>query len=247
MEKQSSINIAIITAGGIGTRMGKEIPKQFIEIKDKPVIVHTIQCFQNNENIDKIILVGLEGWIPILRDYIIDYELTKVSSIIKGGDTNFESIKKGVIEAYQRFGETNIIVMHDGIRPNLSDEVIDDSLRVCKEFGNSTSVINCAEVMMLTEDKVCSTSHIHRDKLMRTQTPQSYYIKDLVDLYKEADERGITNSTSLCSLMVELDKKVYFSKGSEKNIKLTIPEDISIFEALLEIERGKEYAKKLTK
>ncbi len=238
------MNIAIITAGGIGARMGNKTPKQFIKINKKPIIVYTLERFENNDNIDKIILVCLKKWQKKLEKFTIDYNITKVCSIIEGGETNFESIKKGVMEAHSKFKDDDIVIMHDGIRPNVSGEVIDDSLRVCKEFGNSTSVIQCVEVMMLTEDKICSTSHVHRDKLMRAQTPQAFHIGELIELYKEADKKGITNSTSLCSLFVELGRKVYLSKGSEANIKLTVPVDIEILKTLLKNERRVNNARK---
>lgn len=227
---------AIITAGGVGLRMGNEIPKQFIEVERKPIIIHTIKAFEDNSNIDQIVIVCLEEWKPILEQHIKDNEIKKVISIISGGETNFESIKKGVLESVNF--NTDITIMHDGIRPNISQEVIDDTIRVCKKKGNATATTKCVEVMLYSDDGETATSHIHRDKLKRAQTPQAFHLQELLEVYDKAKDIGITNSTSLCSLMVETGKQVYFSTGSDKNIKITIPEDIDIFKAYLEIEKN---------
>lgn len=232
-----SKNIAVIIAGGVGNRMGQDIPKQFLNVYDKPVIVYTMECFQRHPDIDGIIVVCLEGWKDVLRAYANQFNITKLVSVINGGNSGFESIRNGIYEAKKLYFDNDVILIHDAIRPNLSSDIISSNIVVCREKGNAITVVPCQEAMLYTEDKISSSKSIDRSSLLRTQTPQAFFIKDLYALHQEAIEKGITNSIASCTLMVELGKTVYFSPGSEKNIKLTTPDDIEIFKALLNSER----------
>lgn len=236
MEK-SSKNIAIIIAGGVGNRMGQDIPKQFINVHDKPVIVYTMECFQKHPDIDSIIVVCLDGWADVLRAYANQFNITKLVSIVKGGNSGFESIRNGVYEAKRLYSDNDVILIHDGIRPNLSSDIISNNIVVCREKGNAITSIPCREAMLYTEDSISSNKSIDRSSLLRTQTPQTFFIKDLYALHQEAIEKNVTDSVASCTLMVELGKEVYFSPGSEKNIKLTTTDDIEIFKALLNSEK----------
>ena len=236
MEK-SSKNIAIIIAGGVGNRMGQDIPKQFINVHDKPVIVYTMECFQKHPDIDSIIVVCLDGWADVLRAYANQFNITKLVSIVKGGNSGFESIRNGVYEAKRLYNDNDVILIHDGIRPNLSSDIISNNIVVCREKGNAITAIPCREAMLYTIDSISSNKSIDRSSLLRTQTPQTFFIKDLYTLHQEAIEKNVTDSVASCTLMVELGKEVYFSPGSEKNIKLTTTDDIEIFKALLNSEK----------
>lgn len=236
MEKRNK-NIAIIIAGGVGSRMGQSIPKQFLNVYDKPVLVYTMECFQKHPIIDAIIVVCLEGWCDVLKAYANQFNITKLVSVVSGGSTGFESIRNGVLEAKRLYNDEDIILIHDAIRPNLSSDIISNNIAICLEKGNAITAIPCHEAMLYTEDNISSDKVIDRNFLFRTQTPQTFFIKDLYNLHQEAIEKGITNSVASCTLMVELGKKVHFVSGSEKNIKLTTTDDIEIFKALLNSEK----------
>lgn len=232
------MNIALIIAGGTGHRMGQSIPKQFLNVNDIPVIVYTLQAFQNHPNIDAIEVVCLEGWHDILRAYAEQFGISKLENIVNGGKNGQDSIRNGLYDIASRHDDDDdIVLVHDGIRPNVSSEIISDNIRVCRKFGNAITVIPCNAAMLKTTDGLQSTSQVPRDNLKETQTPQTFFVKDLVAAHKEALSRGITNSVASCTMYIELGKKLYMSTGSEKNIKLTTPDDIDIFKALLSQKR----------
>ena len=230
-------NVAIIIAGGVGNRMGQNIPKQFINVYDKPVIIYTLECFQNHPLIDNIIVVCLDGWQSVMDAYAKQFNITKLVSIVTGGQTGFESIHNGVMEAKRLFNDDDIILIHDGIRPNVSDDIISNNLDVCIEKGNAITAIPCAEAMLLKNDIISSKEVIDRDKLVRTQTPQSFYIKDICHIHDEALQKGEVNTVASCTLAIEMGHEVFFSPGSEKNVKLTTVDDIEIFKALLNAKK----------
>ena len=236
------MNIALIIAGGSGQRMNQDIPKQFLNVNDKPVIIYTLEAFQRHPNIDKIEVVCLDGWQEILRAYCKQFGISKLANVVEGGENGQSSIRNGLWDLKEMYDENDLVLIHDAIRPMVSEEIISDAIRVCKKYGNSISVIPCAEAMLKTEDGVSSLEQIPRDNLKRTQTPQTFVLKDIVAAHEEALEKGITNSVASCTLYIELGKKLYFSAGSEKNIKLTTPDDIDIFKSLL-VTRQSEWMK----
>ena len=227
------MNIALIIAGGVGQRTNQDIPKQFINVNDKPVIVYTLEAFQNHKDIDAIEVVCLDGWHDILSAYAKQFNITKLHKIVSGGENGQASIRNGVYSISESFSEDDIILVHDAIRPMISEEIITDCINTCKEYGSAITSIPCAEAMLYTTDKLKSDKIISRDELLRTQTPQAFSVGRLKAAHEEALKRGITNSVASCTLMIELGEKVYFSKGSEKNIKLTTADDFEIFRALL--------------
>lgn len=231
------MNIALIIAGGSGQRMNQDIPKQFINVYDKPVIIYTLEAFQAHPDIDSIYVVCLEGWHEILKAYAKQFNITKLDNVINGGEFGQESIKNGIQAISKKFDENSIVLIHDAIRPMVSTEIISDNIAKCKKYGNSITVIPCQEAMLKSEDKYQSSESINRDYLWRTQTPQTFYLKDILSLHKEAISKGITNSVASCTLMIELNRKVYFASGSEKNIKLTTTDDLEIFKSLLKSKK----------
>lgn len=231
-------NVALIIAGGSGNRMHQDIPKQFITVNERPVIVYTLEAFEKHPNIDAIAVVCIEGWENILWAYARQFNISKLRYVIPGGQTGQESIRNGVMELEKHFDAKDFVLIHDAIRPMVSTEIISDNLRVAEQYGNAITVIPCAEAMMQTDDGAMSTETFPRDRLRRTQTPQAFRIGDICDLHRRALEAGITNSIASCTLMIEMGEKVYFSVGSEKNLKLTTVEDIDIFKALLMAKRS---------
>ena len=231
-------NIALIIAGGAGNRMHQDIPKQFLTVNEKPVIVYTLEAFQEHPEIDAIAVVCIEGWDQVLRAYARQFNITKLAHVAPGGRNGQDSIRNGIMELEKHYSPDDIVLIHDAIRPMVSAEIISDNIRVAREKGNAITVIPCAEAMLQTEDGMVSCGSYPRDRLKRTQTPQAFHIGFICDLHRRALEAGITNSVASCTLMIEMGEQVYFSAGSEKNIKLTTVEDIDIFKALLAAKRS---------
>lgn len=231
-------NIALLIAGGSGNRMGQSIPKQFLTVNERPVIIYTLEAFQKHPEIDVIAVVCIEGWSAVLQAYANQFNITKLKHIIPGGKNGQDSIRNGVYELEKYYDAKDIVLIHDAIRPLVSAEIISDCIRVTREKGNAITVIPCAEAMIQTENGLESVGSYPRDRLKRTQTPQGFHIGDICDLHRRALKKGITNSVASCTLKIELGEKVYFSMGSEKNIKLTTVEDIDIFKALLTEKRS---------
>ena len=231
-------NIALIIAGGVGARMNQDIPKQFINVYDKPVIIYTMEAFQRHPEIDGIEIVCLDGWHDMIRAYAKQFGIAKLENIVSGGKNGQDSIRNGLYDIIKRHNDDqDIVLIHDAIRPMVSETVISDNIRVCRGYGNAITVTPCTAAMLKTYDSLSTTEQVPRDNLKITQTPQAFFIKDIVEAHKEALEKGITNSVASCTLYIELGRKLYMSKGSEKNLKLTTAEDIEIFKALLNAKK----------
>ena len=227
------MNIGLIIAGGKGVRMGNVSPKQFIMVNNKPVIAYTLEAFQRHPAIDAIAVVCIEGWEDILSSYAEQYGITKLKHIVPGGSVGQESIKNGLDELAKHYDDDAIVLIHDAIRPMISEDVISDCIAQTVKYGNAITVIPCQEAMMQTDDLISSTAAYPRDHLKRTQTPQGFRLGGILKVHAKAKEMGITNSVASCTLMTEVGETVYFSAGSERNIKLTTPEDIEIFKVHL--------------
>lgn len=183
-------------------------------------------------------MVCIAGWEQVLWAYAKQFGITKLKYVVPGGKNGQDSIRNGVMELEKHYDPEDIVLIHDAIRPMVSAEIISDNIRVARQFGNATTVIPCAEAMLQTEDGVVSVGSYPRDRLKRTQTPQAFHIGAICDLHRRALQAGITNSVASCTLMIEMGEEVFFSAGSEKNIKLTTVEDIDIFKALLSAKRS---------
>lgn len=232
------MNIALIIAGGVGARMHQNIPKQFLTVDERPVIVYTLEAFQRHSDIDAIAVVCVEGWENMLWAYANQFNITKLKHVVPGGKNGQDSIRNGVYELEKHYGSDDIVLIHDAIRPMVSQEIISDCIIKTRKHGCAIAVIPCAEAMVITDDEESSCECYPRDQLKRTQTPQGFSIGKICDLHRRALEKGITNSVASVTLMIEMGEKVYFSAGSEKNIKLTTIEDIDIFKALLHVKRS---------
>ena len=227
------MNIALLTAAGSGTRMHQDIPKQFIHVDNKPVIIHTVEAFQKHPSVDAIIIVTLDSWIDVLWAYARQFNIDKLKWIVPGGETGQESIKKGLDKLKAELDDDTVVMVHDGNRPLVTTEIISDSLATFRKHGSAVAVIPCTEVVFESDDGVSSCQSIEREKLFRTQTPHTYTLGELFDAHAEAARRGIRNTAASCMLMKELGRMTWFSKGSEENLKITTVEDLRIFKALL--------------
>jgi 2-C-methyl-D-erythritol 4-phosphate cytidylyltransferase len=233
------MNIALIIAGGSGNRMGQDIPKQFMYVYDAPVIIHTLRCFQQHPDIGVIAVVCLAGWETVLQSYANQYNVTKLKFIFPGGKTGMESIHNGIYGLKDAgFDDDDLVLIHDAVRPLLSQDIISNNIAICKSYGYAITGIKCREAILESEDGFSSTSSIPRDTLVRTQTPQTFTLKNIINVHEEAALKGIMESVSSCTLCAELgDRVMHIVPGSEKNIKITTIEDLDILKALMHTSR----------
>ncbi|MBP5192323.1 MAG: 2-C-methyl-D-erythritol 4-phosphate cytidylyltransferase [Eubacterium sp.] len=235
------MNVAVIIAGGSGHRMGMDIPKQFINVYDKPVLVYTLESFQNHPQIDAIELVCIDGWHDVVWAYAKQYGIDKLKWIVSGGETGQESIRNGVYNLEDKCEADDIVVIHDGIRPLVDAEVLTDVIRTCKKFGNAvTSMPYNEQIFVVDEDdSTTTTKYIPRETLRRVATPQAYKFGILDEKYHEAFEKeiGIYGSSYTNTMMVELGERLHFASGSDKNIKLTTRDDLELFKAYIKTDK----------
>jgi len=239
------MNYALIIAGGSGNRMGQDIPKQFMHVDNCPVIIHTLMAFQRHPDIDGIAVVCLDGWQTVLQSYANQYSVTKMQWIFPGGTSGMESIHNGVWGLRDAgVGNDDLVLIHDAVRPLLSQDIISGNIAVCRKYGSAVTGIKCREAILESEDGFSTSTSISRDKLIRTQTPQTFKLGDIISAHEEAAARGIKDSVATCTLMAELGgREMHIVPGSEKNIKITTVEDLDILKALMHTER-EEWLKK---
>ncbi|MFS9140846.1 MULTISPECIES: IspD/TarI family cytidylyltransferase [Streptococcus] len=234
------MKIALLTASGIGSRIKQDIPKQFIHVDNRPLIIHTLEKFQNHPNIDEICVVVLKGWEEMLKTYARQFNITKLKYIVNGGETGQLSIYNGLNEIKKKNVDRQVTVLiHDGNRPMVSNEIIDDAFSTYSRYGNAVAAIPCVEVTFVldNESENHSISSLKRELLRRTQTPHIYNLDDILELHNRAIENGITEVAASCELMKMFGKETYFSMGSEKNLKITTLDDLEIFKALLKSKK----------
>ena len=226
---------ALIVAAGKGQRTRQDIPKQFINVYDKPIIIYTLEGFQKHPEISGIVVVCLDGWQDILKAYSKQYNITKLKKIVMGGNTVQESIRNGVFAMKEFCEDEDIVVLHDGIRPMVDSEVLSDVIATCKKYGNGVTSLPYNEQIFKKKDDFSTNEYIDRDTIRRVQTPQAYKFGKLIWAYTEAFEKeiGIYGSSYTNNMMVDLGETLYFAAGSDRNIKITTAEDIELFKALL--------------
>lgn len=226
---------AIVLAGGSGKRMGHDIPKQFIKVLDKPIIIYTLEGLQEHPKIDAIEVVCIDGWHDTLRDYAEKHGITKMKWIVSGGNTVQESIRNGVFFFEDKVSASDIVVVHDGIRPLVDREVLTDVIDKAIINGNAVSSLPYNEQIFVTEDGETTKQYIPRETLRRVSTPQAYRFDLLDRAYHEAFENGIgidgTHYTN--TMMTELGIRLHFAAGSDRNLKLTTDDDLALFRAYL--------------
>lgn len=233
------MNIAIVIAAGSGHRMGQDIPKQFINIYDKPVLLYTLEAFQNHPLIDAIEVVCLDGWQDMVWAYAKQFNITKLKWITPGGSTGQESIRNGVFHLADICKDDDIVIIHDGIRPLVDSSVLTDVIQVCREKGNGVTSMPYNEQIFIKDDEESTTRYIPRETLRRVSTPQAYKYGKLSWAYREAFEKkiGIYGSSYTNTMFVELGERLYFAAGSDRNIKLTTKDDLELFKAYLKAEK----------
>lgn len=235
------MTIGLVIAGGVGHRMGFDVPKQFVNVFDKPVLLYTLEGFEKHPLIDAIALVCIDGWQESVWAYAKKDDITKLKWIINGGTTAQESIRNGVFFLEDHCGEDDIVVIHDGIRPLIETGVLTDVINKAKLYGTAvTSMPYNEQIFVINpEDQTTTLQYIPRETLRRVSTPQGYRFDLLAQKYHEAFEKGIGiyGSSYTNTMMVELGVPLHFAAGSDKNIKLTTQDDLEMFKAYLIKER----------
>lgn len=229
------MNTAIIIAGGSGHRMQLDIPKQFINVNDKPIIIYTLEAFQKHPQIDNILVVCIDGWQDMLRAYAKQNHIDKLKWIVDGGETGQESIRNGVFALRDICKNDDIVIIHDGIRPLVEEAVLSDVIVKCGQYGNAVTSLPYNEQIFVKKDETTTTQYIPRETLQRVSTPQAYRYDKLLKGYERAfaEKIGIYGSSYANTMMVDLGETLHFAKGSDKNIKITTQDDLEIFKALI--------------
>lgn len=236
------MNLAIVIAGGSGTRMGLDIPKQFVNIYDKPVIIYTLEGFERHPMIDEIEVVCIDGWHDVLKAYARKFGITKLKRVVSGGKTGQESIRNGVFALEGYLSDDDTVIIHDGIRPLVDKEVLTDVIVTCRKYGNAVTSMPYNEQIFVVDDELSTVKYIPRETIRRVATPQAYKFGKLDKAYHEAFEKkiGIYGSSYTNTMMADLGERLYFAAGSDKNIKLTTRDDLELFKAYLKTEGGGE-------
>lgn len=231
------MTVAVVIAGGVGSRMGQSIPKQFISIYDKPILIYTLEGFEKHPQVDAIEVVCIDGWHDMLWAYAKQFGISKLKWVVSGGATGQESIRNGVFALRGVCAPDDTVIIHDGIRPLVDENVLSDVIDKCAIYGNAVTSLPYNEQIFVKTDEQTTRQYIPRETLRRVQTPQAYRFDKLDWAYQKAfdEEIGIYGSAYTNTMMVDLGETLYFAAGSEKNIKLTTKDDIELFKAMLEM------------
>ena len=236
------MNIAVIFAGGNGTRMNaKDRPKQFLLVHGKPIIVHTIEVFENHPEVDGIIVVCIKEWIDYMEEMKYRYRLDKIKKIVPGGNTGQMSIYNGLSAAAKVFGrDNNVVLIHDGVRPLIDDETISENIKCVKENGSAVTCSPVKETVVLIESDSAIGDVVPRNQSVIAKAPQSFWLDDILSMEEKAISEGQTNMVDSCTLMRYYGKKIYTVSGSYENIKITTPEDFFMFRAIYDERENKQ-------
>lgn len=236
------MNIAIIFAGGSGVRMGAGMPKQFLEINGKPIIIHTLDIFQNSPLIDKIYIACKKEYISRL-EYMLDYfRITKAKGVTEGGKSGQESIYNGLMYALRENPEDSIVLLHDGVRPFITEEVIEKNIESVQKYGTAVTCTPCFETPVISKSGEVVEEMPLRKYMFTAQAPQSFRLGEIVKAHEETrkmnpDYKDIADS---CNLFKNLGKEVHIVEGNRGNIKVTTPEDFYLLRALLQYRENEQ-------
>ena len=235
------MNIAIIFAGGTGQRMNsKTKPKQFLELHGKPIIIYTLEHFNNHELIDGIIVVCVEGWIAYCQKLVDKFHIEKVKAIIPGGETGMLSRFEGVKKANELYSDDTICLMHDGVRPMIDHDIISRNIESVENYGSGVTVAPAIETIAVrgVDNKVGQI--IDRSKCQMAKAPQSFRLRELINAHQKAVDDGMTDCIDTAYLMQLNGYEVYTVEGSAENIKITTPTDFYTFRALMDIRENSQ-------
>lgn len=236
------MNIGVIFAGGIGTRMhSKEKPKQFLELHGKPVIIYTLEHFEKNPEIDAVVIACLEEWIPYLNQLLYRYRIEKVKKVVPGGSTGQLSIYNGLCAAEEVAGEERAIVLiHDGVRPLITPQLLSDNIRCVKEHGSAITAGIVKETIVVVDENGCVEHVPSRDKSRVAKAPQSFWLEDILGVHRRALKDGVTSAIDSCTLMKQYGYNLFMVDGPYENIKITTPDDYYTMRALIDAKENSQ-------
>ena len=232
----------VIFAGGTGTRMkSSDIPKQFIEVCEKPIIIRTLEQFSKHPKVDRIVISCIAEWIDFLKEEIQRFNVKKIVEIVPGGMNGHQSIHNGLLKVEEFSTSKDIVLICDGVRPVISEVLITNCINNAEEFGTAVPVTPSIDSVLESMDgKICSKS-LPRGNMYITQAPQGYTVEKIIWAHKEAEKRNIESPTSSCELLIELGEEVHIFKGERENIKVTTPEDLYVLRSHYYYERYKSF------
>lgn len=239
------MNISVIFAGGSGTRMNtKSRPKQFLELNGKPIIIYTIELFDNHPEIDAIVVVCLESWIPFLEKMIKKFEITKVVKVVPGGVSGQDSIFKGLCAAEEYVNtlcttSDTLVLIHDGVRPLITEDTISDNIRVAREKGNCITCVPATETFVVTQNDGSLEIPSRKDSLI-ARAPQTFKLKDIISSHRLAQSEGHSDFIDSCTLMSHYGYHINTVIGPMENIKITTPTDFFIFRAMVQVHENQQ-------
>lgn len=235
-------NIAVIFAGGIGRRMNsRALPKQFLKLYGKEIIIYTLEHFQYHKEIDDIVIACVEDWIPFLENLVDRYRLTKVSKIVPGGATGQESIYHGILAAEKvAEKEKAMVLIHDGVRPLINSELITNCIASVREHGNAVTTVPSTETLIQSSDKKTVDGILTRSECFLARAPQCFILSDILKAHRRAIDEDKKDFIDSASLMLYYGTKLYMVEGPVENIKITTPMDYYTFKALTEAKENSQ-------
>lgn len=236
------MNIAIILAGGTGTRVGANVPKQFVKVRDKPILAYTLELFEANANIDAIEVVCHRDWVDVVRQICEEYTIKKKQWLCVGGDTFQASTMNGIYNLKGKIADDDIVVISFGVSPLTPQEDIDDSIRVCREHGNAIASADIDLCTCIKDNELSTTQNIIRETLKGFANPWTFRYGELYDAYEQAKALNILDTLEphTTSLYLSLGKRLWFSQCTTSHVKITRKEDVDVFEALLLLKEERE-------
>ncbi len=236
------MNIGVIFAGGVGSRMhSKDRPKQFLELYNKPIIIHTLEHFEYNSEIDVVVIACVENWIHHLEKLLYKFRIEKVKKIVPGGSTGQLSIYNGLKAAKEIAGnENSIVLIHDGVRPLINSELLSQNIKSVKEFGSSITAGIVKETIVVVGENLDVEQVPSRAKSRVAKAPQSFWLNEILSVHEKALSEGVYNSIDSCTLMMQYGKHLHMIDGPYENIKITTPDDFYTMRAILEAKENNQ-------
>ena len=226
------MNIALILAAGSGTRMNNELPKQFVVVNNKPLFLYSVETFQNNPDIDMIVIATNESYVSRVKELTMDY--SKVEAVIAGGDSRQASVYNGLKQIEKLINsENDTILIHDSARPLVSDRIISENVKACMQFGAVDTVIQASDTIINSKDCETINEILNRKEIYQTQTPQSFRFSIIKEAHERALKDNVPDVTDDCKLAMHFGVDVHFVQGDKLNFKITTPEDLEMFKALV--------------
>lgn len=234
------MNIAVIFAGGSGQRMhSKDIPKQFLEMHKKPIIIYTLEIFERHPDIDAIVVACKGDWIAYLKDILYKFRIEKVKKIVPGGETGQMSIYNGLVAAEEICkGESSVVLIHDGVRPLINEKVITDNIASVKKNGSAITTAVVKETILVVDNEESISYVPDRENSRVAKAPQSFWLKDIIDVHRKAQKEGKTDYIDSCTMMKQYGYPLFLVDGPSENIKITTPDDFFTMRALLDAQEN---------